>query len=243
MWATGAQIQRPSYTAAGIVNAASYSADGLTPNAIVSLFGTDLSFETASATGSGGPIPTSLGGVTVYIGGTVAGLFYVSPTQINFLIPNVFLPGQVKIQVGRDAISGPPAMVTLHDAGPGLFQDGNGNAIATHLDGSVLSATSPAHPGEWVVLYANGLGLTIPLALNYTPIDIISPLSDMKSFSVLLDGAAVDPKAIYYAGLAPGFVGLYQVNLHLPDNVGPNPEIRIGASSEVSVSNIHLAVQ
>ena len=246
IWATGAQVQAPSYTTAGIVSAASYSGDALAPNAIVSIFGTNLSFVTASIGGRdlvNGGIPTTLGGVTVYISGVAAGLFYVSPTQINFLIPSIFLPGQASVLVARDGVSGPSVPFTLHDAGPGLFQDANGNAIATHLDGSQITDAAPAHAGEWVVLYADGLGRTVPQALNYTPATEIAPLLEMASFYVLIDGTAATQSEVYYAGLTPGYAGLYQVNLQLPDTVGPNPEIRLSAETALSIPNIHLQVQ
>jgi len=246
IWATGAQVQAPSYTSASIVSAASYSAAALAPNTIVAMFGVNLSFDTTGIGGTGlegGEMPTTLGGVTVYISGIAAGLFYVSPSQINFLIPSIFRPGTVMIVVARDGVSGPFVPVTLNPAGPALFQDANGNAIATHLDGSVISAAAPGQPGEWVVLYADGLGLTIPQALSYTPAPGIAPLADMTTFSLLLDGTAVAPAQINYAGLAPGYIGLYQVNLKLPDSVGPNPMIQLAVGTAISISNIQLPVQ
>jgi uncharacterized protein (TIGR03437 family) len=246
IWATGAQVQAPSYTTAGIVSAASYSAAALSPNTIASLFGTNLSFETASLNSHslvGGELPTSMGGVTIYISGVAVGLYFVSPTQINFLVPSAFRPGDEPFVVARDGIAGPVVTVSLASAGPALFQDSGGNAIATHLDGSVITSASPATAGEWVVLYADGLGVTIPRALNYTPAPGAAPLADMADFSVLLDGTAVGAQQIYYAGLAPGFAGLYQVNLKLPDTVGTNPQIQLAAGSAISIPNIHLQVQ
>ncbi len=246
IWATGAQVQAPSYTAAGIVSAASFSPDALAPNGITSIFGTNLSFVTGSITGRDlvdGGIPTTLAGVTVYVSGIAAGLYYVSPTQINFLVPNAFKPVDVNIVVVRDGIAGPSVTISLHDTGPALFQDAAGSAIAGHLDGSQVTAAAPAHSGEWVVLYAGGLGRTIPQAWNYLPATQIAPLADMTSFSVSLDGTPVASTAINYAGLAPGFAGLYQVNVKLPDPVSPNPEIRLSAGSSTSIPNIHLFVQ
>ncbi len=245
IWAVGAVVQAPSYTAAGIVNAASYSADALAPNVIASIYGVNLSFNTATADGldpRDGGLPVSLSGVTVYVSGIAAGLFFVSPQQINFLIPNAFLPGSVGISVIRDGVAGAVVPVTLHLTGPGLFQDAGYNAIATHLDGSLITSDSPGQPAEWVVLYAAGLGRTIPDALNYAPPAAAAVIQNMATFSVLIDGAAADPAAVNYAGLAPGFAGLYQVNLQLPGTVGSNPEIRLSIGGAVSVPKIHLWV-
>ena len=245
IWAGGAVVQAPSYTAAGIVSAASYSAAALAPNAITALFGTNLSFTTASLTPqdvSNGEIPTTLGGVTVYIDGLAAALFYVSPVQINFLIPNSFAPNTVTVSVAREGVAGPAVTVTLNAAGPALFQDANYNAIATHLDGSLITSAAPAQPGEWAVLYGTGLGRTIPDASNYSPAASPAPIQDMASFSVLLDSVAVDPSAINYAGLVQGFAGLYQVNLKLPAGVSPNPTIQLAVGTAVSVPGVLLQV-
>lgn len=243
--ADGAVVQPPAYTAAGIVSAASYSADALAPNAIVALFGSNLSYNTASLTAddlSNAAIPTSLGGVTVYVDGVAAALFYVSPLQINFLIPNSFTPSSVEITVIREGIAGPKITVTLHAAGPALFQDANYNAIATHLDGSLVSSDAPAHGGDWVVLYGAGLGRTIPDASNYSPATGIAPIADVSDFAVLLDGTNADWVAGSYAGLAPGYAGLYQINVKLPADTHNNPEIQLSAGGAISVTGIHLQV-
>jgi uncharacterized protein (TIGR03437 family) len=243
IWATGAQVQAPSYTAASIVSAASYTADALAPNTIATIFGTNLAFNTQSLGLVGGEMPVTLEGVAVYISGVSAGLYYVSPTQINFLIPSIFRSGDVVIAVAREGVAGPHITITLNAAGPALFQDANSYALATHLDGSPITNTAAAQAGEWVVLYADGLGLTVPKASAYAPDFVIAPLADMTTFSVLLDGVTVNAAQVNYAGLAPGFAGLYQVNLKLPDTVGPNPRVQFAVGSAISIPAVRLFVQ
>jgi uncharacterized protein (TIGR03437 family) len=240
--ADGATLNAPSYTAASIVNAATYSPLDLAPGVIASIYGTNLSFDTGGLSG-GDYLPFSLAGVTVFIGGIQAGIFYVSPTQVNFLIPAIFLPVQVLVSLGRDTLNGGQVTVQLNPAAPSLFASQTSYAIATHLDGSLISSTSPAKPGEWVVLYGTGMGPTIPGQLAYELPTAIAPLQDMNLFSVLLNGTAVDHKAIYYAGIAPGNAGLYQVNLKLPDNAPANPQIQISSEGFLSPAGIFLAVQ
>src|SRR2546423_11409463 len=72
----------PSYSAAGIVNSATNTADALAPNAIATVYGTDLSYDTGWLTFGntrGGMLPTTLAGVRVIVAGIVTSLYYVSP--------------------------------------------------------------------------------------------------------------------------------------------------------------------
>ena len=65
----------------------------------------------------------------------------------------------------------------------------------------------------------------------------------MSEFKLMLDGVAVDKSRIYYAGLAPYFAGLYQINLKLPHSLGENPEIRIEIGKQISAAGLRLPVQ
>jgi uncharacterized protein (TIGR03437 family) len=65
----------------------------------------------------------------------------------------------------------------------------------------------------------------------------------LSDFQVLLDGNPVDPGNIAYAGIAPGFSGLYQINVALPATTGSNPEIRIAIGPAVSLAGLHIPVQ
>jgi uncharacterized protein (TIGR03437 family) len=242
----------PNYTAAGIVNGASFT-PGLAPNTIVSIFGTNLSWETHAlepgdiVAGVDGPtMPKSMGNVEVYFGGWPAYLYYVSPTQINILVPGNLLAGPFQFWVARQGTHGPIVSVTLQDAAPAMFQLSPGTAIASHPDWSVVSSDAPAAAGEVVILWATGLGNTVPqledgvLALPYPHLQWISQLNQ---FTVWINGVALDPKAIGYAGLAPGYAGLYQVNVQLPDTLPANPEVRLGLGGAMSPPGLILPAQ
>ena len=229
------------------MNGASYLPGSLAPNTIASIFGTNLSFVTAAvstATLQGGGLPLSMGGVTVYLDGSQCGLYYVSPTQINFLVPNHLYPGTLTLQIGRDGFSGPPVMVTLQTTAPALFADSAGNAIATHLDGSLLTSSAPAAPGEWVVIYCLGMGRTIPDASDFAPALTAAPLveTNFQQLVLTLNGQAVDRSRINYAGLTPGCAGLYQINLKMPDSPPANPQIAVAVAGNQSQSNVQLFV-
>jgi uncharacterized protein (TIGR03437 family) len=220
----------PNYTAAGIVNGASF-APGLAPNTIVSIFGTNLSWGTRALQASdmaGGVMPTSLGNVEVYFEGWPAYLYYVSPQQINFLVPSSLLPGTFQFWVDRQGTRGPIVTVTLQSAGPAIFQTSSGAVIATHVDGSLVSSDAPATSGEIVTLWATGLGNTNPELED----GVLAPLAP-----------ALDPSAILYAGVAPGYAGLYQVNVRLPGQLPANPEIRLGLGGTLSPPGLILPAQ
>ncbi len=239
----------PNYSAAGIVNAADNQSDTLAPNTIGTIYGTNLAYSTAGLTAGdvqGGVLPFWLGSkeTTVFVGTEPAGLFYVSPLQINFLVPPNLSLGPVTIHVMVNTARGPEIPITLAPAAPGLFQLDASNAVATLVDGSVLMPTSPAHPGDIVVLYATGLGATVLLPpTNYLQIPTVAAaLAPGANLQILLDGAAVPSNAILYAGIAPGNAGLYQINLTLPMSTGANPEIQLVMGQASSISGVHLPV-
>jgi uncharacterized protein (TIGR03437 family) len=242
------KAEAPLYSAASIVNAADNQSGMLAPNTIATIYGTNLAYGTHALSANdiaGGVLPTVFAGTDahVLIGPWEANLFYVSPTQINFLVPANLLPGSVNVTVVVDSLAGPAIPIQLAAAAPALFQLDLQNAIATRADGSVVTPSAPAQPGEVVVLYAAGLGQTAPPQLVGTVSVEAARLTGINDFSVILDGAAVDPSAISYAGIAPGFAGLYQINLTLPTTTNANPQIQLGLAGSLSPSEVSLPVQ
>jgi uncharacterized protein (TIGR03437 family) len=236
------QANAPIYTAAGIVNGASFGPT-LAPNTIVSIFGTNLSWDTVALQAgdlAGGVMPTSLGNVEVYFEGWPAYLYYVSPGQINLLVPSDLLPGTFQFWVARQGTSGPIVSVTLQSAAPAMFQYPTGTAIATHPDGSLVSTASPAASGAVITLWATGLGNTNPELEDGVLPSSAQWLSQLNLFEVWINGAALDPSAILYAGVAPGFAGLYQVNVQLPAQLPANPEIRLVLAGTMSPAGLIL---
>ena len=238
----------PTYTAAGIVNAADNQPGPLAPNTLASLYGVRLSYVTASISPDdivGGVLPTVLPGtgVHVIVSNLPATIYYVSPDQINFLVPANLLPGKSIVQVVLDGHSGPAVAITLAAASPALFQLDAQNAVAVRPDGSVITPQAPAKPGEIVLLYATGLGQTLPPVPYGQLFYQAAPLDQLADFKLVLDGATAESGAVAYAGIAPGFAGLYQINVILPESTKANPEIQIGFGKELSKSGIHLPVE
>ena len=237
---------RPFYTAASIVNAATNTAGPFAPNTIVTIYGTHLAFDTlavSAQTIASNTLPTELAGIHVVIDGLPAGLYYVSPGQINLLIPNSLLPGDSQIVVARDGVSGPYVTVTLGEVAPGLFADRNLLIAATHANGAVVSAADPVTAGEWVVLYCVGLGRTAPDLYNGEVAVRAMPAVHWADLSVLVGGSAITGWRIYYAGVTPGYAGLYQINVKLPEDMAPNPEVRFAIGAWLSPPSTYLVTR
>ena len=237
----------PAYSAESIVNAADNQSGVLAPNTIGTIYGANLAYDTAAISASdirGGVLPTVLGTseTRVFINNYPADLYYVSPTQINFLVPPNLSAQAAIVQVVIDGLAGPPIALTLGSAAPGLFQLDLQNAVATEPDGSVLTPASPARPGDIVILYATGLGGVTPPAVYGQLPTAAAPLIAGANLSILLDGTAVPPNAIDFAGVAPDFAGLYQINLTLPMSTGVNPQIQLQLDGASSIAGVHLPV-
>ena len=225
--------EAPSYSTASIVNAASSEAGPFAPYSLITIYGKNLSYVTQSIQAfdmRGLTLPSTLlnTGVRVTIGNLPAAILYVSPTQINALIP-VNAPSRfADVQVGLDALYGLPARVAIADSAPELFLSSPDTPIAVRLDGRLATKDDPARAGEWVTLYATGLGRTVPQPFGLQIASGPARLERFADFEVLLDGRPVAGSNIGYAGLAPGFGGLYQINVKLPDDAPADPELRLG---------------
>jgi uncharacterized protein (TIGR03437 family) len=212
------------------------------------LYGKDLAFLTRSLAAEdiyNGTLPTTLlgTGVRLLIKNTVAFIYFVSPTQVNFLVPSTLTPGPADLLFSLDGRYGEAVRIQIAEFSPALFQLDPETILATRADGSVITTENPARPGDVIILYATGLGATKPrMAAGQIPTSA-AILEKFSEFKVLLAGDALNRGNILYAGAAPGFAGLYQINLRLPNNVGRNPELQIGFSSAVSPAGVHLPLQ
>lgn len=224
--------QAPVYTSESVVSAASFQME-LAPNSWVTIFGQHLSQETASAPNYA---TTELRNVTVTLNARLLPVAFVSPGQVNFRIPEDFTPGPARIQVRNRVWTGPLMRVEIAATAPALFADGSGKwAIATRPESNELvTPEKPAQPGEILSLWATGLGPTRRQALPGGV--LLEPLAE-EGFEALLDGV---PLPVWYAGLAPGIPGLYQVNVELPGELPPDPPLRLKAGGRLSPESVLL---
>ena len=244
----------PSYSAAGIVNASNYVAGPFAPNSVIAVFGVGLArsehklvdADLVACTSSilaARCLPLELNYVRVYVQDQPVPLLYVGPSQVNFLMSSVENAGPVKIRVVTEGLTGPEIVVTLVDAAPALFSMAGGYVISQDTKGNLLTADAPAHVGDTVVIYLTGLGRTSPNpAVGEIP-NYAANMLAIASLKVTLDGTAVDPSLIKYAGLTPGCAGLYQINIYIPDGAHNNPEIQVTAGNLPPQTGLKLPVQ
>ena len=237
----------PSYSATSIVNSATNLPGPLAPNMIATIYGSDLSFTTRAI----GPddvrndvLPTTLigSGVRVFVGGLASVIYYASPTQINFLVPSNIKAGASSVQLARDGVSGPEIPVQVADTSPGFFQSDAVTVVAAFADGTLVTKDKPAQAGQAIVLYACGMGQTNPKTVYGIVPTLPASIANLSALEVGLNGVPVESPLILYAGITPGFAGLYQVNLFLPYDTPQDPEIRIRIGNQASPPGIHIPI-
>lgn len=248
LFQAGSSGSGPYYTANSIANSAAGVTGLYAPNTFVTIYGQNLAYTTqqlSAADVSGGLLPTVLGGtgVHVFINNIPAYIYYVSPTQVNVLVPTNLIAGPANLQLVVDGLAGPAVPITLGVAAPSLFQSDATTVLAVHLDNSLITAASPAKSGEIIVLYATGVGPTIPAAVPDQIPQQAATVTPLSSFSLLLNGTPVDPRQILYVGVTPKFAGLFQINLQLPSNAPSNPEVIIGYAGTMSPAGRILPLQ
>jgi adhesin/invasin len=198
----------------GIVDGAAF-ASTLSGGGIASLFGMNLAASTSSAAAV--PLPTILAATQVLVNGVPAPLFYVSPTQINFQMPPEPAGSNVSVVVTSGGINSLSATVSIAAAGPGIFtvnSNGQGQAAALNQDNSPNSSQNPAAAGSVIQIFATGLGATNPAIAAGQPGPSSPPLASTVSTPLVTINGNSAP--VGFSGLAPGYVGLYQVNATVP---------------------------
>jgi uncharacterized protein (TIGR03437 family) len=200
----------PAIASGGILNAANYTAQ-VSPGALATLFGSNFVGSGESGTASV-PLPASFAGVSVSVNGKAAPVLFISTDQINFQIPWETAPGSATVTVSSSAIQSAAAKVTVLAAAPGLFFQGS-QAIVQNFDYSLNSSSNPAKDGALIIAYLTGAGAVSPAVADGAPASA-SPVSNVTStVTATIDSQTAQVK---FAGLAPDFVGLWQVNLLVP---------------------------
>lgn len=197
------------------VSAASYSVSAIAPRAIVTAFGNDLASITQAATTL--PLPTTLGGITVQVQDSSgqarpAPLFFVSPTQINYQIPAGTAAGPATVHIASGAANAKIGTIIVAPHAPALFtQDQSGAGAAVALDAFTFTA------GPFNATRTMGTPNVIAVFLTGLGDDATDVVGDASaSVQATLDE---QPITVSYAGRAPGFVGLNQLNLILPAGI------------------------
>ena len=215
----------PAIFPGGVVSAASFAPDPtpVAPGSLVSMFGLDLTPATQFAASQ--PLPRELAGVQVLVRGIAAPLLAVAASddgssQIHFQIP-VELAGvtYADVVVDNNGVFSAPQGIHIWPALPALFTStmtGTGTAVALHGDFAPVTMERPTTPGETILLYATGLGETRPSQVSGEPAAGEAPATGKATVTI-----GGHPATVHYAGAAPGFVGLYQINVTAPESFSP----------------------
>jgi uncharacterized protein (TIGR03437 family) len=226
-----------------VVNASSFAAGAVAPGTIVSVFPATalansspavLSSQTANFTDSPSPLPlpTALGDVQVLVNGMAAPLFYVSPSQINLPLPST-LPtsGNVDLAIVSKSSARIYGLteISLGVVSPGLFTyagSGTGQLAALNgNDNSVNTASKPLVRGQVIVLFGTGQG-TVPNG----PADgtaAVGAISTADRPRAVIGGVDVPDANIEYSGLAPGLIGVWQINVRVPQEVTAGNQVSV----------------
>lgn len=234
-----------SESLATVVNAASFENGPIAPGQIVSIFGSDIGPTEAvhAIVDASGRVATAVGGAEVRFNGVPAPLLFGNSGQFNVQVP-YFVEGlsDALVEIVRDGAQRATVTVPVASTAPGLFtvENGGGQVVAVHADGGLNSAANPAGLGEVVTLYATGEGATTPRgrAGQFAEAPLPRPVA---SVGLTLAG---QPAGILYAGAAPGYVGLTQINARIPESITPGSALpvllQVGAAQ--SQANVSLAV-
>jgi uncharacterized protein (TIGR03437 family) len=226
------------------------------PGALMTLRGSHITGATEPAAGS--PLPAMMGGVSVNFGGSPVPLLYVSPERIDFQVPfTVGLTTQT-VTVNRETQVSAGVRLSMALVSPSLFStDGQGagqgairiaNSTTIAAPAGMFPGSRPARPGEYIEIYCTGLGVVSPSGRtgNAAP---SAPLSTtLISPTVTIGGL---PARVSFSGLAPGLVGLYQVDVRVPDGAEPGDAVPVeltifGVKSNtvtVAIAAVNLATR
>jgi uncharacterized protein (TIGR03437 family) len=239
-----AATTKPITSPDAVVNAASFQSAGIAPGEMINIQGFNLG-PSPSVTAPAGDLRTSLGGVQVTFDGTPTALSYVSPYVLTVQVPFSLRPGaQTAMRVLYQNNSSDPVTLDVLNALPGVYtQSANGRGPVTALnpDGSINSLSHPVAKGQYVTVYASGLGtVSPPLGTGQTP--PASPTSSTTaSVTAVVDGLSAN---VLFAGAAPGFPGLYQINLQIPSAAASGAQpLTLFAAGAPNQSGVTIFVQ
>jgi uncharacterized protein (TIGR03437 family) len=245
----------PVAAVGGALNNATFiGGESLAQGDIVALKGDQLISGTPVADG-GAPLPTTLGGAQVLLNGTPVPLYYASPGQINFQIPFEAQIGNATLQVVNNGQQGNTISLKIAAAAPRVLMLGIGAyGIITNQDNSFPIPTTagiPSHPakvGDILTIYAIGFGPTSPAVADGAG-SPTSPLAQVTNSPQVCFGTAspFNPGTCtlpQFAGLAPNFVGLYQINVTIPQGTPSGSNVPLYITTNQGDSNVvQLAVQ
>lgn len=243
-WAwNGGPPPAPAVTA--VVNGASFAGGGVVPGELATVFGTNLTSSSGINVTSGLPLPKAFLQDSVMANGQPVALFAVDNVngqqQINFQVPwEVSSGSSATFAVTNSGNAGASISVPVLVAQPGIFNYSAGGdtfGAILHSNFQLANTAEPAKPGETVLIYCTGLG-----AVSSPPADGAPGNGEttMSAPTVMIGGKNA---MVSFSGLAPGFVGLYQVNAEIPAGLASGNQPVTVEMAGVSSNSVSLPLQ
>jgi uncharacterized protein (TIGR03437 family) len=240
----------PLFGGKGTVSSAGFT-PGIAPGSLASIFGTGLSSANRIVSAQGFPLPTSLVDTSIWFGAGPFGGRYPAAilaaanvngqeqinVQVPVLDPNVAADANADFStviVRRGRAMGFAFDVKWSLSGwPSIFLTPDGQPVVTHADYSLVTAQNPAHAGEAIIIFATGLGPVKPLV----PTGVAAPATPlsltMAPYPVTIGGQNAP---VAFDGLAPGFAGLYQVNVIVPAVAPGQAKLILGFNNSIQAA-------
>ena len=211
-----------------VVNAADFS-QPIAPGGLITVFGSNLSPISQATTP--GSLPNALADSCLQVNGLGMPVLFVSPTQINGQLPNfdgnttltVYTPGGVSDNFNLTILPAAPSVFRIASVGP----DGSSAAIIRASNNQLVTPSNPVHRTDTIIIYATGLGRTSPEVPPGTPAPTDELAAVLIPVVVTIGGV---PVAVEFAGLTPGQIGVYQINVRV------NGRVPLGLSVPLVIS-------
>jgi len=209
------QVVAPAIAANGIVNAASFTAP-VAPGSLASVFGSNFTGTSLQASASVLPLPDNLGGVSITVNGKPAPILYVNSNQVNFQVPASTSAGSGAVVLTVNGVVSNTVNVKVTSAAPGIFSYGGGKAVVQNQDYSLNTSGNPAKAGSTIMAYLTGSGAVSPSVADGAAAPSNPPAKVTADYSATIGSTTAQ---VSFAGLAPGFVGLLQMNIVVPSGL------------------------
>lgn len=207
----------PDIPVNGVANSASF-APAIARGGLATIFGTNLSPANGVVVTSANPWPLLLNGVSVTVNGQQARVYSLvrlaGREQVSFQVPFEATGIMADVVLENNGSRSNAARATLSDAAPGIFLVDSANGAFLHADFGLVTAARPAARSEVLLAFLTGLGSVNPPVATGFPAPSQEPLARTTANTTVTVGN--QSATVLFSGLAPGFIGLYQVNFQVP---------------------------
>jgi uncharacterized protein (TIGR03437 family) len=207
------------------------------PGELVEIYGTNLAAVTTDLSAwPGGSLPSPLNGVSVNLGGHGARILYVSPGQVDALLPFGAPLGMQMLTLTNAIGSSAPVSLNVAAAAPALY-----NFAFENSDFTIVSSSNPAHANDVLVFYATGMGQTTPPLITGQIVPAGPPYYNTAPVTVTIGG--VNANVIYSIAAPPYVAGLYQIAVTVPSGLGAGSQAVVATSAGNQSNTVTIVTQ